>query len=138
MPDGGLVGVAHFYASRYGTGEAIVMKLDADGDVAGCADVHPSDSVATPGGAQTSKAALTSRAADLVAASGSLIVHERPNATALRCFVAESGPADIPTLSQWTMGLLAGLLGCWGAAMNSRIRTGGIGRPNARTMANSS
>ena len=91
-PDGGMVGVANFHASRYGTGETIVLKLDADGVVAGCADVHPSESVATPGNAQTSKAALTNRAADLVTASGSLIVRDGPNTTALRCF--DPGPAS--------------------------------------------
>lgn len=123
------------YVVAVGWSASAVLKVDANGAIAGCASMGTSSASATSSSAATGNSTAMVVATSVTPASGPISQANGYFGSSIRCFVADAAPApaaaDIPTLSQWAMGLLAGLLGCWGAAMNSRIRTGGTGRPNA-------
>jgi len=101
---------------------ASVLKVDANGAIAGCANIRTSTSIVASSSATVGNSTATTVATNVTPTTGPLSQASASIASLIRCYVEEALPGSvaIPTLSQWAICLLAGVLGFWGAALSTR------------------
>ena len=117
--DGGYIGAGRIRGPGGTLYRALVLKLAANGAISGCALIGTSNAVVTEGSTISGNSTATGVASDAVAVSSTAIALDSTGAMVTQCYSDATSvvPTEVPTLSQWGMFLMAGILALYGAVV---------------------
>ncbi len=123
--DGGYVAAGYTSSSGGNPLDALVLKLDANGTFAGCAFMADSHATAADSSFITADSTATIADTTIAPVSGTLITGNSTAVTHRQCSYTTG--TGIPTLSEWALVILSGILGLTGTALMCRDRRDGRG-----------